>query len=184
MAVSLQTLQPLFTASDINGDGKLDRPEIAKASLRYLGSNNNQEVGSLLATLVQGGKDKAGLLPDTDNDKAISFSELTALAGKSGDANSIEADDFKSSFADRYQAGGQAVDMNALQTLAKQNSTKFQNTDPNFNNSLGYLLGNGGGSNNSNNMMQQFFQLMMSMMMMMFSTMMRGGTGSQQAAVR
>src|SRR6185312_11691123 len=70
---------------DIDGNGVLDRPELAKASLNLLGRDNpnEQAAGSALATFVQGGKDGKGLLPDYNGDNALSLQELNRFANGS-----------------------------------------------------------------------------------------------------
>jgi Ca2+-binding EF-hand superfamily protein len=186
MAVSLQTLQPLFQASDTNSDGKLNRQELARASLKYLNSSNNQEVGSLFATLLQGGTDRQGLFPDYNTDSAIDFNEFTTLAGKSGDKQSLESDDFKTAFGNRYQAGGQSINLNQLRQLAQPNTNQSGWGNGGFNwpgNYAGYGnggYGNGGYGQQGSSMfsaMQGMMQLMMTLMQSMF-----GGGGNRYYA--
>jgi Ca2+-binding EF-hand superfamily protein len=146
MAVSLQSLQYAFARSDIDGNGKLDRPEIAKASLHYLGSKSKQEIGQFFATLVQGGKDKQGLFPDFNNDGSVDMDELKVL---SRNKTNISSDDFKTAFGNRFQQGGQSVDLNALKSLAQQNLSKFQACAPGFSHAVNdYLLHGKGPANN------------------------------------
>lgn len=146
MAVRLQSLQYAFAKSDIDGNGKLDRPEIAKASLHYLGSKHKQELGQLFATFVQGGTDKQGLFPDYNRDGSLDLDELKVL---SRDKTSINQGDFKAAFGNRFQKGGQDIDMNALRSLAQQNLSKFQECAPGFPNAVNnYLLGGKDPANN------------------------------------
>jgi hypothetical protein len=123
---------------DINGDGKLDRPEIAKASLNLLGSENPQaqNAGRLMATFVQGGKDGKGLLPDYNHDNALSLNELNRFAGPSGN---ISSKNFQNTFGDRFQSGGSSLNINGLHTIAEGNLGKFNRQDPNFPKSVGSL---------------------------------------------
>jgi len=124
---------------DIDGNGVLDRPELAKASLNLMGQEdpNAQTAGKLVATFVQGGKDKQGLLPDYNGDKALSSQELTQFAGGKP---TITSDNFKQTFGDRYQPGGSSLDINGLQQIGQQNLPKYSSNNPQtFSNSLGTL---------------------------------------------
>jgi hypothetical protein len=126
---------------DIDGNGKLDRPELAKASLNLMGQEdpNAQNAGRLVATFVQGGKDKAGLLPDFDGDGALKSDEIDQFAGNS---QNITSDNFKRTFGDRYQEGGTTLDIPGLQKTAQENLPKFTSDNPQtFGNSLGSLVG-------------------------------------------
>lgn len=127
-AVNIGQLQQLFPAFDINRDGQLDRPELAKASLNLIGQGDQASVttGSLLATMVQGGVDRQGLFPDFNGSGGVSFNELAQLAAGNGNQGSIEAADFQAVFGNRFQAGGNSLDINGLQQLAVQNIPKFQ----------------------------------------------------------
>ena len=119
-AVSVSTLQPLFQRFDADRNGKMDRAEIAQASLNLLQSGDAVQInqGNLFATFVQGGVNKNGLLPDMDKDNALSLAELSNLASHSGDGAAIEASDFQKGFGNAFVAGGNTVDMAKLKELA------------------------------------------------------------------
>jgi hypothetical protein len=142
--VSVSSLQGLFRPGvrggyDIDGNGVLDRPELAKASLSLMGNENPnaQNAGRLLATFVQGGKNGQGLLPDYNGDNALSLGELNRFAGPSG---VIGPQNFQQTFGDQYQAGGSNINIPGLQDIASQNSPKFRSTNPaTFTNAVGSL---------------------------------------------
>lgn len=140
MAVSLHSLRPVFIKADIDGNGQLDKAELAKASLHHLGQKDGQQIGSLFATLLQGGKDQKGLFPDFNKDGAIDFNEMKQL---SQDKKTIKGNDFKAAFGKRYQKGGQGVDLAKLKTLAQQNKSKFEQCAPGFQHAVGDSLLNG-----------------------------------------
>jgi hypothetical protein len=143
---------------DIDGNGELDRPELAKASLNLMGQEdpNAQNAGRMLATFVQGGKDKQGLLPDFNNSTGMDSQEFDQFAGGDGQ---ITTDDFKRNFGARYQEGGNSLDIPGLQDVAQQNLPKYNSENPEvFGNSLGSL---GGGTS------PQFMQLLTTIMGML-----------------
>lgn len=124
---------------DIDGNGVLDRPELAKASLNLMGQDdpNAQNAGRLLATFVQGGKNGQGLLPDYNGDHALSLQELNRFAGGSP---TIGAQNFQRTFGDQYQPGGSNINIPGLQSIASENLPKFRSYNPNvFTNAVGSL---------------------------------------------
>ncbi|HEY9687580.1 MAG TPA: hypothetical protein V6C52_11440 [Coleofasciculaceae cyanobacterium] len=182
-SISFPVIQQAFQTHDINKDGKLDVPEIAKASLNLLG-NGDQTGGSFFATLLQGGNDRRGMFPDYNGDQAVDVNELGRLASANGDPNAIDATDFQSVFGPRYQAGGAGADMNFLQQVAGITPTSPQASvqQPQFSQMGGYppppLPPNGNpgpvpppatGGNNQQVMMQMV-QMMMQMMQLMMSS--------------
>lgn len=163
-SISLSSLQSVFSRYDIDGNGALDRPEIAQSVLGLVGEGKKTE-GSLLSTFVLGGNDRLGLFPDSNGDKQLSFSELTSLAAKAGDPNSIAVDDFQAAFPGRVATGGQNVTMQQLKDIAAGNTSKFNVNANNISgsaNALGWL-----GAGNGQDMMQQF--MMIFMMIKLFS---------------
>ncbi|HEY9687581.1 MAG TPA: hypothetical protein V6C52_11445 [Coleofasciculaceae cyanobacterium] len=128
MSVKLNQFQSYFRFYDFKGngsmpDGRLDQGEIAHASqdlLRY-GNGREQEMGTMLATMVQGGKDGRGLLPDLNNDQALDFCEFEQFAAKAGEPCAIDSCDFSNGFPDRFQPDGNPIDMQDLKNQAMQN---------------------------------------------------------------
>jgi hypothetical protein len=120
----LTSLQHAFKSADRNGDGKLNRQEIAAASYEVLNApegRTTKEVNTalLFATFLQGGKDGCGLFPDFDGDQNISFQELKELATKGGKEKSIDSADFRAAFPSRFQEGGRDVDIAQLGNIAQ-----------------------------------------------------------------
>ena len=143
-SVNVSLLQSFFKPGaqggyDIDGNGSLDRPELAKASLNLMGQedSNAQNAGRLLSTFVQGGKDGQGLLPDLDNDNALSLQELNQFAGGSP---TISSQQFQQTFGDRFVPGGSEINIDGLQNIAEGNLPKFNSNDPGtFTNAVGSL---------------------------------------------
>lgn len=126
---------------DIDGNGVLDRPELAKASLNLMGQDNpnDQAAGRLLATFVEGGRDGKGLLPDYNGDGSLSRQELYRFAGG---RPTITSQNFQQTFGDRYQPGGSSLDIPELEDIGRQNLPKFSSNNPEvLSNSIGSLLG-------------------------------------------
>jgi hypothetical protein len=123
--------------ADIDGNGLLDKAEIAQASLHYLGMADatgqpdqaSRDLGLMLATLLQGGKDGKGLYADFDGDTFISQDEFSRLARMSGDPERIESSDFQAGFPQNFNANGSSVSINRLTEQASENLTKFQLQD-------------------------------------------------------
>jgi hypothetical protein len=128
MGVNLNQFQSYFQFYDFKGngsmpDGKLDQGEIAHAAqdlLRY-GNGREQEMGRMLATMVQGGRDGQGLFPDKNGDRAIDFCEFKQLAALDGNHCAIDDRDFANGFGGRFQPGGVPIDMRDLKNQAMQN---------------------------------------------------------------
>jgi hypothetical protein len=122
---------------DIDGNGKLDRPEIAKASLNLMGQEDPQTAGRMMATFVQGGSDGQGLLPDFNNDNALSYEELAQFAGPGGQ---ISSQNFQETFGNRYQPGGGEGNIAGLQQIGHQNLPQYSSSNPyTFTSALGSL---------------------------------------------
>lgn len=106
---------------DTNRNG-LEKKEIAQAALNLRNTNDptDQKTGSLLATIVAGGKDGAGFFNeiDTDRNGSLSTSEFQRFAGLDGKADSFSTDDVKALSPTRYVEGGVAIDNNKLQQIA------------------------------------------------------------------
>jgi len=143
-SVNISQLQQFFRPGwrggyDIDGNGKLDRPEIAKASLSLMGQEDPQAqtAGKMMATFIQGGSDGHGLLPDFNNDNALSCEELAQFAGPSGQ---ISSQNFQETFGERYQPCGGEGDIAGLQQIAHQNLPKYSSSNPyTFTSALGSL---------------------------------------------
>jgi hypothetical protein len=85
----------------------------------------------LFATLAAGGKDGEGQFPDFKRDGKVSFSEMARLARSDGNGASINPDDFKAAFPDRFQEGGVAVDSRRLEQIANDGrGNPFENSVP------------------------------------------------------
>jgi hypothetical protein len=130
--VSLSQVQDNFGRYDIDKNGRLDRPEIAKASLNLMGQEapEKQAQGQLFATLDIGGTNKRGLFPDYNRDGGISRGEFCRLAGASGQSDTFESSDFKAVFPTSYQEGGSSIgeyEMGRLRGIGEGNLPKFQN---------------------------------------------------------
>jgi|GEM_PF-2059254 len=141
-SVKVSFLNQVFSKYDIDKNGTLDDPEIAKGSLNLLGKEDaqSQAAGSLLSTFIQGGKDQKGLFPDFDNDNAVSKSELAKLGAASGDTGTIETSDFNAVFGDKVVSGGNSIDLDGLKEIAKGNLSKFSEDSPSFEESARSLI--------------------------------------------
>lgn len=161
MAVTLPMLQQIFQAFDGNRDGRMDRQEIAQSSLSLF-QQGNQFMGGFMASFLQGGLDRQGLMPDYNRDGALDLNELNSLSNASGYGGVIETSDFATVFQGRVnpQGGGSPIDINQLQATASGQGLY-------------------GGSLNQGAV--QLMQMMLQMMMTMLGLINGGGLNQPQA---
>ncbi len=112
--VTLNTIQDIFDKYDENEDGVLTRQEIARAALDLRAQGKGKEF-ALMATFLQGGKDKKGLFPGKNG--VLKYEDLVDLAKASGEISAITADDFKKKFP-KLVGEGNSVDIQALEREA------------------------------------------------------------------
>lgn len=124
--VSLSGANHALLMADDNLDGVIDQQELAMAAYQLLGSasatEEDQSVGRLFATLVQGGADGKGLFPDLDRDGALSSNELALLAKGDDDASTISTNDFQFAFGKQYTQGGNNIALDGLKGIATGNT--------------------------------------------------------------
>lgn len=137
MGVNLGNLQQYFGFYDFKGggqDGKLSRSEMAHAAQDLIlnGNEEEQKMGLMFATILQGGKDGEGAfsLIDRNRDEGINLCEFQQLAELGGGANCIDSQDFQAAMGDRYHHGGRGVDIRRLQMMGMDNYTAMPGYQP------------------------------------------------------
>ncbi|MEM0952036.1 MAG: hypothetical protein AAGI66_07850 [Cyanobacteria bacterium P01_H01_bin.74] len=107
----VRTLRYLDMSS---GDVSINRGQIARAALITPEGSAEQRA---LATMVLGGRNGTGLLPDFNNDGEVNLFELYLLGTGSGSEN-IDPGDFKSVFPGQSLEEGVEISMEALEEIA------------------------------------------------------------------
>ncbi len=152
-SIQLESALNALTLADDNGDGKVDRQEMANASYQLLSdpeaSDSDKATGQMFATMLLGGKDGKGLFADFNDDGGVTANELTLLAKGDDDATSISTDDFKQAFGTRYKKGGNEFNLQDLKDIA--NTPVEGGNDPYGNNDNNNGCNNNGNSNNNGN---------------------------------
>ncbi len=136
MNISLSTIYQSFRRGDRNGDGALSRQEIAQEALQ-LRREGKQSESAFFATLILGGADGNGLLPDyfdgdgrSGSDGKVSLADFSALAAEDadeeeGDADSVSHADLVARFGDNA-GDGVDIGIDKLKEIAGNNPN---NTD-------------------------------------------------------
>lgn len=153
LAASLAALR----LADDNGDGVVDRQEMANAAYQLLNDETStaeeKAIGNMFATMVLGGADEKGLFADFNDDGGVTANELTLLAKGDDTADSIGAQDFKQAFGTRYKAGGVEFVLEDLKAAAKAPAGKDETAKDNGYGNTDTSKGNqnNGNANQDNN---------------------------------
>jgi len=154
-SVQLESALSALTLADDNGDGVVDRQEMANASYQLLSnpdaSDSDKATGQMFATMLLGGTDGKGLFADFNDDGGVTADELTKLAKGDDDAASISKDDFKQAFGNRYKKGGNEFSLQDLKDIATpppDGNDPYGNNNNNCNNNGN---SNDNGHSNGNN---------------------------------
>lgn len=127
MQISLNEVQYYIQQFDADRNGGLNRQETAMAA--YSLYNQNNPAASFFSTLVQGGKEGTGLLPDINNNQQFDMSDAWSLSRLSGSNEAIEPSDFQAGFGPLALSSGRPIDLAQLAEIANGDSIPSETKD-------------------------------------------------------
>lgn len=140
-------------------------------------TEEDQLLGQMFATMVQGGADGTGLFLDTDGDGGLSSNELALLAKGDDDASTISTEDFKAVFGNQYKAGGNNVSLDGLKEIATGGASDAKNTPGSDYKDTPYGNGDQPGANGQGDPQQALVQSTLSLLGTIVQFLQGQGTG-------